>query len=936
MKKLFTTLLGLLFCAMAFSQTITVKDTVMATYPYGNPDPVPRIGKIYPYWRFQDFSQKAVEQSWKMVVLENEYLRVKIFPQIGGKVWSIFDKTAGRELVYDNDVVKFREIALRGPWTSGGIEFNFGVIGHAPSCSSPVDWKTETKPDGSVSCYIGVMEMTSRSRWTIEINLPADAAWCSTRATWHNQTAEWQPYYSWANSAVETSDDFVLLYPAVNAIFHDGEIETYPINEQGVDISVLANQTYGQDKSYHMIGSHKSFFGSYYPSDDWTSMHWSSRDEKLGRKYFTWAQSEQGNIWVDLLTDNRPQYVEMQSGRLFNQNDFSSSTGTPYRQILFTPYGTDGWADYWFPCQGIGIADNVTFDGVTSVREKGSKSILGIYPLRPYKGPVTVTDSDGKILYQSTLELKPTKTVNISIKGTPAKVTLGKRILWTSDTQDIDRPQSRIKDYDTESVENLVMLSRDALGMKLYDAAEAYADQALAASPHNIDALNLKAALLYHRMQYSEAYEYSGKALGIDEYNPEAGYIGGLAAEKLGKEYDAMDRLEVAAIPDSRMRSACYTELSAIHFRRGDLEMSESYARKALDCNAKNINALMILCRTGAQGTRAIEEIDPLNHFPAAESLLAGEMSATEFAGTFQEELPWQDCMELALFYHSLGLDNEAAALLEATPGKNVLTALWAAYLKKDCSAIDDALKCCMDFAFPSRAESAPMLEWAMKNSGSWKCRYLMALLKSSFRYSEEAAGLLKGDDSDYAPFYAFRYSLTWNTEDLRKAFALESEGWRYRRLLANDLINRGQYAEAVTLLKDYYAANPENFQVGDALMDAYIGLGQFTDAENIIDNITYLPFEGQRGSHDKWRHIKLHLAAIACDNGEFDKALSLVDEALEWPARLGAGKPYDDLIDRSKEDWTREQIIGRRDGSISGKLLPLMDDQRTKDKKLF
>lgn len=140
MKKVLISFLAFAAAALSLSaQTVTVKDTLMTTYPFSDPDPVPAMGRIFPYWRFQQYSTVPQQKVWKMVVLENDYLRVKIFPEIGGKVWSIFDKTAGKELVYDNDAVKFREISLRGPWTSGGIEFNYGVIGHAPSCASPVD-----------------------------------------------------------------------------------------------------------------------------------------------------------------------------------------------------------------------------------------------------------------------------------------------------------------------------------------------------------------------------------------------------------------------------------------------------------------------------------------------------------------------------------------------------------------------------------------------------------------------------------------------------------------------------------------------------------------------------------------------------------------------------------------------------------------------------
>ena len=177
-----------LICQAISAQTVTVKDTVYRTYPFSDPDPVPRPAGVYPYHKYETFSFEPEDRTWKMVVLENDYLRVKIFPEIGGKIWSIYDKRCGQELFYDNDVVKFREIALRGPWTSGGIEFNYGVIGHAPSCSHPVDYKVEKKEDGSVSCYIGVMELLTRSRWMVEINLPKDGVWVRTRSFWHNSS----------------------------------------------------------------------------------------------------------------------------------------------------------------------------------------------------------------------------------------------------------------------------------------------------------------------------------------------------------------------------------------------------------------------------------------------------------------------------------------------------------------------------------------------------------------------------------------------------------------------------------------------------------------------------------------------------------------------------------------------------------------------------
>ena len=94
--KRFLPLILIFACAVASAQTAIVKDTVIRTYQYSDPDPIPRPDRVYPYHRYQNFAFDATDQHWKMVVLENDYLRVKIFPEIGGKIWSIFDKVLSR------------------------------------------------------------------------------------------------------------------------------------------------------------------------------------------------------------------------------------------------------------------------------------------------------------------------------------------------------------------------------------------------------------------------------------------------------------------------------------------------------------------------------------------------------------------------------------------------------------------------------------------------------------------------------------------------------------------------------------------------------------------------------------------------------------------------------------------------------------------------
>ena len=101
--------------------TVRTYKKVIRTYPFSDPNPIPVVDRIYPYFRFDGYTDTPVDKEWTVVELENDHLRVMVFPEIGGKIWSAVEKSTGRSFIYDNRVVKFRDIAMRGPWTSGGI-----------------------------------------------------------------------------------------------------------------------------------------------------------------------------------------------------------------------------------------------------------------------------------------------------------------------------------------------------------------------------------------------------------------------------------------------------------------------------------------------------------------------------------------------------------------------------------------------------------------------------------------------------------------------------------------------------------------------------------------------------------------------------------------------------------------------------------------------
>ena len=137
---------------VSFSQNSIISEysKELDTYNFSDPNPIPILlknTKIYPYFTFDGYQINSTKEKFKVIELENDYVKVFVTPELGGKVWGAIEKSTGEEFIYRNEVVKFRNISMRGPWTSGGIEFNFGIIGHHPSTATPVDYTIQNNDD---------------------------------------------------------------------------------------------------------------------------------------------------------------------------------------------------------------------------------------------------------------------------------------------------------------------------------------------------------------------------------------------------------------------------------------------------------------------------------------------------------------------------------------------------------------------------------------------------------------------------------------------------------------------------------------------------------------------------------------------------------------------------------------------------------------------
>lgn len=89
--------------------------------------------------------------------MENDYLKVMILPELGGRIQRAYDKTNDYDFVYYNSVIKPALVGLMGPWISGGIEFNWPQH-HRPSMFMPTEYTVEAGSDGSQTVWVSEID----------------------------------------------------------------------------------------------------------------------------------------------------------------------------------------------------------------------------------------------------------------------------------------------------------------------------------------------------------------------------------------------------------------------------------------------------------------------------------------------------------------------------------------------------------------------------------------------------------------------------------------------------------------------------------------------------------------------------------------------------------------------------------------------------------
>jgi hypothetical protein len=152
-----------------------------------------RIKSILPYCIQDDYDRAMKTRAFKACVLENEYLRATFLPELGGRLYSLYDKENKRDLVHRNPVFQPANLALRNAWFSGGVEFNIGMTGHTPFTVSPLFTAVGTMKDGTKFLRMYEWERIRKLAYSIDAYLPEKSRFLFVRITVINDNEETVP-----------------------------------------------------------------------------------------------------------------------------------------------------------------------------------------------------------------------------------------------------------------------------------------------------------------------------------------------------------------------------------------------------------------------------------------------------------------------------------------------------------------------------------------------------------------------------------------------------------------------------------------------------------------------------------------------------------------------------------------------------------------------
>ena len=553
--------LGLAASAWAAQAEVRVWQGTLTlpTYEEGLPDPNPPFDQLttgrfnYPYTLRKNLTSQRVDHEWRAIYLENEYLKCSVLPDIGGHLYTCVDKISGKSMFYANSSIKKAAIAYRGAWAAFGVEFNFPVS-HNWVTMSPVNFAFAKHDDGSASVTVGNIDRVYGMEWTVELILRPKSTVLEQHVTLSNRSDVRHRFYWWNNAGVPAWDDSQIEYPMRFVATHGfTEIHPWPVDQDGVDYSIVRNQTKGP-VSMFSYGSRENFMGVWNPHTNTGTVHFAEYEEVPARKIWSWGVDADGLDWRKALSDDNSAYLEVQAGLFRNQETYAFLEP---RQVLH-------FSEYWMPVREIGGISRANLSGVASLNRKGSALSVGFNANHPIpRASVSILKGEQQVFHE-TIDLTPEHTWihELPNADSQAKYTIeiqdGKGALllrqtegeydWTPESEIHVGPQPsyNIPEPDKRTADDWVELGKDdELNGRNLDALETY-KQALAKFPDSFAAGKAAGRLAACLLRYAEAKQFLEPVHARDTTDTEISYYLGIAYDGLGETDHARAAFEQA------------------------------------------------------------------------------------------------------------------------------------------------------------------------------------------------------------------------------------------------------------------------------------------------------------------------------------------------------------------------------------------------------
>lgn len=276
--------------------------------------------KVLPYLTQDRYDRSRELLHLPSFVLENEYLKARFLPCLGGRLHSLYDKVAQRDLLFANPVIQPGNLAIRNAWLSGGIEWNVGNFGHTYTTCDNVYAALLKDEQGNAFVRIYEFERNKSIFWQVDFHLPAHEKRLYSHVKMINPFDRDTTTYWWTNIAVRAERRVRILASHKQVIsFVDGacRYETLPCLDamNGVDATYPENA----DRAYDYFIQCKDPDASTWEAaayEDGSIFYERSTAPLIYKKLFAWGTHAAGVHWQEYLSDGKGTgyYAEMQAG----------------------------------------------------------------------------------------------------------------------------------------------------------------------------------------------------------------------------------------------------------------------------------------------------------------------------------------------------------------------------------------------------------------------------------------------------------------------------------------------------------------------------------------------------------------------------------------------------------------------------------------------